>query len=400
MPKRRLIRNSGILVLLLLSIYVLSDLSYRLYAHSTLRSKFRDHSFWAFDAPLYILDTQVGYKYNSNSHLICRHFDQNHKLLRQNTLRVNNFGHLSPRDDYLEKSDSEFRIAILGDSFTACRANFMPWPILLEDSLNTDDKLKHLLGKPTVKVINFGMDGTGIVQWPSVYAQEAERFRPDLIIVNFITDDISRKFIYVDSIRVPSSKTDFRITLLCTSLPVTFANRDCVVVNNISAAADVIEDKLAISQVKREIYDAKIRALPWFSPYPELLALTGKFGFTSRLDPTLRRSWHLSTPTQAISIASASLRSITSKHPKVLILHHPILEESLALETPQIVRDLMNSHSDLEIETMLKFLPARSGNHEIKRWFIPNDGHPSDYGCQLYAQAVHDKLRKYFAVVR
>jgi len=394
MPKRRLTQLRT-LVLLALALYVFLEFSYRVYAYAKLGPQFRDHGFWSFDAPLYVLDTQVGYKYNAKSYLTCRRFDQNHKVLRQNALAVNNFGHISPRDDYLEKADSEFRIAILGDSFTACRANSMPWPILLEDRLNRDDALKQLLGKSTVKVINFGMDGTGFIQWSSVFAQEAGRFRPDVIIVNFISDDISRKFIYIDSIRVPSTNIDFRVTLLCTSLPVTFANRDCLVISNISVAPELVEDRLAMSRVKREIYDATIRAMPWFSPYPELLAATGKFGFKSRLDPTSRRSWHFSSPKEAVSGSSASLRTITSNHPRVMILHHPILEEILALETPQIVQDLMSSNRELKIEPMLKFLPVQSSEDEVKSWFIPNDGHPSDYGCEVYAKGVHDRVRAY-----
>jgi hypothetical protein len=64
------------------------------------------------------------------------------------------------------------------------------WPDALEQALNKDEGLKKQTGKTVFKVLNFGLDGTGIVQWPNVYKNRAAQFNPDLLIVNFISDDI------------------------------------------------------------------------------------------------------------------------------------------------------------------------------------------------------------------
>ena len=58
--------------------------------------------------------------------------------------------------------------------------------------------------------------------------------------------------------------------------------------------------------------------------------------------------------------------------------------------------DLINKGEDLRIQNMLESLPVgTAGEDEIKKWYnLPHDAHPSDLGCQIYARAVHDKIRE------
>src|SRR5262245_37108571 len=329
------VRN-GLVVLL--GIYVLVEVGYRLYQYNHLLSKYRAFWFWSVESPLYVVDTETGYRYKSSSSLTSRYFDEKNSLMRSNPIRVNHSGHISSRNDPGDTSAGEYRVAILGDSFTACTTNVVPWSDLLEDNLNQDQDLKRSLGVQSFRVINCGMDGTGIVQWPRVYDADASRFRPNLVLVNFITGDISRQFIYRDSIRVESKIADYQVTITCSSLPATFQNRDCTFARVIVANPNLFDDKDRTSGVKKEIYDTTIRGLPWFSPYPEVLALSRVNGLQPRLHlESQRLNPYFQTAEKAVTASAKSLREIAERQPSLLIFHHPTLEELLhpTKELPQ-----------------------------------------------------------------
>ena len=73
-------------------------------------------------------------------------------------MRTNNFGLVSQRDYRPEKKPREYRIALIGDSLTACVTNDVPWGDLLEDRLNADENLKKALGVHSFTVLNFGRE--------------------------------------------------------------------------------------------------------------------------------------------------------------------------------------------------------------------------------------------------
>lgn len=392
-------KKVGSVLLILIVLYGLAEVAYRIYQYNRLVSNYREYWFWSVESPLYVLDSHTGYRYKSDARLTARYFDENGNLLRANPIRVNNFGHVSAKDDSLDKPPAEFRIAILGDSFTACTTNATPWPDLLEGFLNKDENLKRLLSVERFKVINCGMDGTGLSQWSQVYDHDASRFKPDLLLVNFITGDISRKFIFRDSIKVPSATANYHVTITCSALPSTLENDECSFARVIAVDPRIFEDRSRTTQVKREVYRKTVTSLPWFSPHPEILALGGLFGLTPRLQIAGRRlNPYFDTPEQAVSTSIKALREILGRHSKMLILHHPTLEELLhpTRELPVMVRNLIAQGSGLNIETMLRFLPVSVDGTEIRKWYIPNDGHPSDYGCALYAQAMLERLQEYF----
>jgi hypothetical protein len=396
--EKMILKKVGTSLVIVIGAYALVEAGYRLYQYNHLLSKYRAFWFWSVESPLYVVDSQTGYRYKSDSLLTSRYFNEKDDLIRSNPIRVNYSGHISSRNDPGDKPGDEYRVAILGDSFTACTTNTLPWSDLLESNLNQDQDLKRSLGVQSFRVINCGMDGTGIVQWPRVYDADASRFKPDLVVVNFITGDISRQFIYRDSIMVASKTADYQVTITCSSLPPTLQNRDCTFARVIVANPTLFNDKSRTSEIKKEIYDTTVRSLPWFSPYPEILALSRMNGMKPRLHlENQRLNPYFQTAEEAVSASSKALREIADKKPSLLIFHHPTLDELLhpTRELPQIVESLMTQSRPLKIETMLRYLPA-ADRTEISSWYIANDGHPSDYGCQLYARAMVARLKDHF----
>ena len=108
------------------------------------------------------------------------------------TFRTNNFGLVSRRDYEPAKQTAEFRIALIGDSLTACINNDLPWGDVLEDRLNADEGLKKVLGVCRFTVFNFGREGSGWRRFAKDFVEFAEPFKPDLVLVNYILQDFPR----------------------------------------------------------------------------------------------------------------------------------------------------------------------------------------------------------------
>jgi hypothetical protein len=384
---------------LLVPVYLGSEFGYRVHLYRHLKANYRENKNWVAETPVYAFDSQIGYRYTANLRLRAKSYDASNNLVRSNRLVTNNAGHLSPRDDSYEKPQSEFRIVALGDSFTSCTVSDVSWPTLLEDSLNKDDELKQRVGRSAFKVINLAQDGTGFVQFAKADEVEGQRYRPDLVIVSFITDDITRRFIYRNVIKMHTSGADYQILVTSPSLPPVFHTRECVFATQIySADLSLFEDKQRFSQIKQDIYMESIHSLPWLDPYPGLLART--VGFRFGLQPEIefdvdQRNPRFKAGEEAVRQSLDNLRLIASRHSSILVLYHPSERELRSGETPLIGQDLAKRAGN--IISMAKFLPTQLGQAEIEKWYIPGDGHPSDYGASVYAKAVHGRVRELLA---
>src|SRR5262245_20063989 len=104
--------------------------------------------------------------------------------------------HVSQFEYPQRKPRGEFRIGIIGDSMTASIHNNVRWTEVLEAELNASPKWRARVGGAFTRVINFGVDGMGMIQFAAVLRHHAMDFEPDLVVVNFISDDILRRFRY------------------------------------------------------------------------------------------------------------------------------------------------------------------------------------------------------------
>lgn len=107
--------------------------------------------------------------------------------------RTNRYGQVTDYDFPIVKPKKEYRIIVIGDSFTANVTNTVRWPDMLQVQLNRDPIWKSFVHNKFTRVINLGRDGIGIVQFPDVLQIDGLKFSPDLVIINFITDDIPRR---------------------------------------------------------------------------------------------------------------------------------------------------------------------------------------------------------------
>jgi lysophospholipase L1-like esterase len=91
------------------------------------------------------------------------------------------------------------RVAAFGDSFTHGNdlANDLTWPALLEQL------------DPALEVLNYGVGGYGVDQMLLRYEAEGARFRPRVVLIGFMTDDIGRQLSVFRRFLTPRSPFPF-----------------------------------------------------------------------------------------------------------------------------------------------------------------------------------------------
>ncbi len=277
--------------------------------------------------------------------------------------RTNSHGLIAREDFPVQKPSEEFRIGLVGDSFTANVTNTVRWGDVLEDILNASPKWRaHVQGHHT-RVINFGLDGIGVVQFGEVVERIVQPFGVDLLLVNTIRGDVMRQPYYMGS-------------------------RETV------AKADLVE----------WIRTNALSRMSWLSPYPEVLAvIAGRFiGLEPRL--TLQKAGNLlsgtrfyETAEEAAEQSSIAARMVERRFPDAIWLMHPTWDEyanepnpsgndKLEYDSFQLFRQTMRH---LNFVSMRERLAEPRSRVEIDSWFnVPYDRHNSDLGLKLYGQAV------------
>lgn len=388
----------------LVFIYVLLEIGFRIHRYEKLAGEFEQNTRYAFSSfqqPLYKVDTAVGYAYIADSRNRQFLYKQDGELLPHNShIMTNDAGMFSPYNLRLDKQPGEYRIAVLGDSFCATTTSDIVWPTVLQDSLNADAELKRAVKINTFTVLNLGLDGTGLVQWPDTYRHRAAPFEPDLVIVNFISHDIIRKFVYRDTLTFEKAN---QAMFACTSLPVSVSNPRCR--NGFAFVIDAEkEDARARSEeIKKSIYMTLLRGLPWFSPYPELLAAAtkGRIGLRPRLDVVISQpgifglsNLFYEDEDEARKVSLNALRQIVFMHPELLVFHHPDVQEVLSAKTSGRGQRFIAAASDIPIIDMVNKLPTGQSVEEINRWYNgPDDTHPSNYGAKIYGETAEKEVR-------
>lgn len=86
----------------------------------------------------------------------------------------------------IEKPNNTFRIVALGDSFTegAFISTNDSWPKQLERKLNQLNASTHF------EVLNFGMSGAGTLEELSIFKENALKYKPDMVILEFYGNDL------------------------------------------------------------------------------------------------------------------------------------------------------------------------------------------------------------------
>ena len=135
-----------------------------------------DRSHWEYDAV-------HGFRYPPGRKIAYSHIQGGRLTGCAQLDTINARGNIGPiRGDY---DSAALKVAVFGDSFPAFIRDGMTFPAMLQDELSARTG-------QSVHVLNFGRDGTGILQIVEMAADMIAEWRPDLAVITFTTDDLSR----------------------------------------------------------------------------------------------------------------------------------------------------------------------------------------------------------------
>ena len=344
---RALIAQSALVCCSLLVGFILVEVAYRAYAYVTIYERLLSAGGRALIEGKYsVFDQYTGYRYQPNG--VFPNF------------RTNSHGLIAREDFPVGKPADEYRIGVIGNSYTANVTSSIRWTDVVEDALNASTAWRISVGGRRTRVINFGLDGIGVPQFGAVAEHIALPFDLDLLLVNAILNDFIRK---------PHS----RATL----------------------------SGMSEAQVSAYIREHIMPRVNWFSLYPEALAVVaeGRLGLNPRIEMSAfeNRQHFFATTAEAVEASSASIATIFRLFPKtIFLLDHDFSELNgnnnnwgSKSGRAALLATSARFPSVKWIDVLEKRRILIPIGPDLVAWFnLPDDDHKSDLGVTIYGKAV------------
>lgn len=392
---RKVLVNSLIVVISVVLTYAVLEIGYRVITYIQLSHGYEPFTVWWTDQPLHLADDEAGYRYPTDANVRYTQTEPPDVSVYATNVLTNNDGMVGTIDVPLEKGEREYRIALIGDSFTAGVFNDHPWSGVLQSLLDDDADLRATLNVDRITVLNFGLEAIGMEQFDDVYAYRAAEYDPDMVIVSFISDDLRRRFLWEGVTQIEQDGRTWDLHLTCYRQPVSIDNPWCVF-GVLILPQHFVADGSGLEQMRQDLYNVDIARRPWLAPYPELLAATigWRFGLVPRLSRTTDQLRLYPSDTAAIHISRTELDKLLAMQPNNLLVHIPTHVELLNGVYDRPMPDFLATYPDLPIIETVPLLMADAAEEDIRSWYnLPFDGHFSDLGAERYAAVVHNLLR-------
>ena len=175
-----------------------SEAAYRVLLHEQVPERFYyddEKPIGVFDKNHWTYSEAHGYGYPKNAILHHTSIEKGRVTSCSTIDVINERGNIGPIEGTYE--DAEFRVLVLGDSWSAFTQQNLTWTDIFEKDL------EELLGV-NVEVVNFSRDGYGILQMFDLAADVIDVWEPDLTVFAFITNDLAR----VRTWRIPLYRGD------------------------------------------------------------------------------------------------------------------------------------------------------------------------------------------------
>ena len=346
--------------------YVATEVAWRVYLHDKLADGVSAQimSHLRTDGPdgtlsgASVFDARTGHRYLPN--ISVEHSDP-----FPVSWRTNRHGHVADSEYDLSPARDEFRIGLVGDSFTANVTNSIRWGDVLQRKLNDSPFWRGAVGEKRTIVINFGLDGIGLVQFDDVVEELVLPFSIDLLLVNVIRNDVLRRPYYRGQ-KPPDSEDALR--------------------------AYVAENILA--------------SVPWYIVYPEVLVIAvGRWtGLQSRLRPkieeALRGERFYNDVDQAVKVGRDAIGTIRHHFPDAIFLVHPEIGDLRGIPDEldkHAFEKLADATPEAKWIDMSDRWPRPWSEANIRSWFnLPHDHHNSDRGLEVYGGIVAELLIERF----
>jgi len=346
--------------------------------------------------------------FNRNRDITLWFFDPDQNLKKEVNFHINNMGFLSRKDYAIARKGPEYRIAIIGDSVTGSTTMDHPWVDRVEDLLNAERELVRQIGKP-FKVFNIGHPGGGFPHFELNYRVQAKPFEPDLVIVNYIESDFPRR---LQPLKRPGAEpiggtVEYRVgpddsevaklMVMCEGPPVNLTNGTCRQFFGFYMPGSLATDRARVQKLKTTIAHDYIGKQLWtsFYPYGAMKVLGYPVTLDNYRNPEV---FHMDImdETEMVDQAGRHLHEILADHPNVLFTLHPLYSDIFPKRDDYKRTSLLvERNPDIKVVIMRDRLPIDRGEQEVYRWYnLPVDGHMSDYGGEIYAEAMASLIRE------
>ena len=340
---RAFIAPSALVCCSLLAGYLLVEVGYRAFTYASFHEQMRFAAGRAFIAGKNsIFDEHTGYRYEPN--------------LVDPNFRTNSHGLIAREEFPVEKPADEYRIGVIGASFTANNINTIRWTDVVEDALNASTAWRASVGGRRTRVINFGLDGIGFSQYGAVAERIALPFDLDLLFVNVTTNDFVRRPYY----RGPLSA-------------------------------------MSEAQLSAHITQNIMPRVNWFRFNPEVLAVVtgGWLGLKPHIEMSefQLKTRFFSTTAEAVEASSDSMVTILRLFPKtIFFLDHQVTDglnhdRLVTRERATLLGVSERFPSAKWVDVLKDQKIAIPVGPELMAWFLP-DSHKNDLGVTIYGKAV------------
>lgn len=175
--KKSTLGNIILLVITILVTFVVLEIGYRI--------RFSQRSVYNYNvvsAPFYGFSKELGYNYLPNKKAVAASV-RNNVVVFWRDIDVGPYGNLG--NGVTSWTDEDMRILAFGDSFTSNPFTLHSW------ADHAPAAITEAVGRKA-QVINLGREGYGVLQIIHNAAMRAKEFSPDLLIITFIKNDITR----------------------------------------------------------------------------------------------------------------------------------------------------------------------------------------------------------------
>ena len=184
-PKSGRLANVALVALSLFISLILPEMAYRAYLTANDPLPRDRWSWWLLPAANTEFDAQFGQKYTPDSTIDAAIVRDGLVVGCLEDVYKTNVDGLSGATTLADYASADLKVVLTGDSFSRWRLG----------GLTIADELQERLGEATgrrVAVLNFARGGYGLLEMVSMAAAQAEQADPVLIVVAFITDDLTR----------------------------------------------------------------------------------------------------------------------------------------------------------------------------------------------------------------
>jgi len=237
------------------------------------------------------------------------------------------------------------------------------WTDVLEDRLAASPEWSAIVGGHRTRVINFGLDGIGTVQFGAVAKFIALPFDLDLLIVNMLKNDVVRK-------------------------PYFRRRQAAVTRQDISAF----------------VRDHVMTELNWFEIHPEALAVItgGRLGLSPHLtmqaiEAAFSKEYYFTEADEGAKASARAIEMILENFPAAIFLldrSYAEYRDPAGLEPERSLEErafsaLPAQFPSLRWHEVLGSDRTPKSLREVDAWFnVPSDQHKNDAGVRIYGEAV------------